>query len=165
MRLILIRHADREYAPGIPDHEQLLTNKGIKDSKKLGQVIALHENNVVAVFSSPFLRAVQTAKYLLPYFQTLQEYRVVDVLALDPPESSTALRLLVESCREKSCIALVGHKPSLEQLVTDLCNEKVNLKKAHALCLELDDNLKQGRLLWSLGPKSAAFSLPDEEEF
>ncbi|NWJ45808.1 MAG: histidine phosphatase family protein [Chloroflexi bacterium] len=165
MRIILIRHAEREYTQGVTEENQALTSRGIKNCRKLGELIALHEPDVKAIFSSPFRRATQTAAYLLPYLPTLQIYRVEEALATSLDTTPQPLIELLESCGNYNCVALVGHKPELEQLLTALCGEEVELKKAHAVCIEVGKDFRNGKLLWHLNPKSAVVALSEDVDF
>jgi phosphohistidine phosphatase SixA len=139
---------------GIPDYNQPLTKKGLKSCEKLGK--ALLEKNVVleAVYTSPYMRTVQTASNLLPFLAPLNSYTVAGELALDPPESRPALEKLLRQCAKKSWIALIGHKPGLEQLITDLSGLHHDLKKAQALCLEVPESFSNSKLLWYIDPKA-----------
>ncbi|MEI7556280.1 histidine phosphatase family protein [Candidatus Chlorohelix sp.] len=165
MRIILIRHAEREYTAGVAEENQALTAKGIKNCRKLGELIALHEPDVKAIFSSPYRRATQTAAYLLPYLPTLQIYRVDEALSINPNVATQPSIELLESYENYNCVALVGHKPELEQLITALCGEEVGLKKAHAVCIEVGSDFQNGKLLWHLSPKSAAVALSEDVDF
>jgi phosphohistidine phosphatase len=153
MKLIIIRHADREFMPGIPDYNQPLTKKGLKSCEKLGNALQEKDVQWEALYTSPYMRTVQTASNLLPFLTPLKAYTVASELALDPPESSFALENLLYGCAGKNCVGFVGHKPGLEQLIADLSGLRLDLKKAQALCLEVPESLINSKLLWQIDPK------------
>jgi phosphohistidine phosphatase len=67
MKLYLLRHA--EAADGVPDAERPLTAKGIAQSKAVGQFLAERGVKFDAAFTSPLVRAVETAELVLEEMQ------------------------------------------------------------------------------------------------
>ena len=139
MRLILIRHAEREHLPLIPDNAQVLTPKGQKAARALGHYLArLNLPSETPIFSSDYARALQTAQLLnqnLPYPLNIQ---TVAYLRPDSEGSVSEILELVQTHAHRPYLILVGHQPELEQLGAYFLGQLLLLKKAEAVCLEIE---------------------------
>lgn len=63
MKLILMRHAEREKLSGLPEHEQLLTSVGKENVRLVCRKLRAHDtrDRINAIFSSPWRPARDTA--------------------------------------------------------------------------------------------------------
>jgi phosphohistidine phosphatase len=146
MILYLIRHAQAdERGPQYPDDSKRpLIDKGIKQVKTLVKVLKALDIVFDQVFSSPYIRAAQTAEPLLPQLKKGRHIHYLDYLATD---DYTQLLIEVQErlAKNDKAIALVGHEPYLGNLTAylltgDRDEPKVNFKKA--ALLELSGNLE-----------------------
>jgi len=70
MILVLVRHAQAiEAAPGLADGDRWLTGKGRKTARKVGAWLAKPKRRPLAIWTSPLVRAVQTAEILASAFE------------------------------------------------------------------------------------------------
>lgn len=141
MELYLIRHASAdERGPSYPDDSKRpLISKGHKQAKALANVLKVFDIKLDRLFSSPYTRAVQTAKPLEEALKKGGSSHLLDALADDRyPQLLVDIReYLSESDR---VIALVGHEPYMSELASYLLTGSeavaaIRFKKAAMLSL------------------------------
>lgn len=113
MRLYLVRHAEacEIGEPGIAtDAARVLTDKGRKQAARAGQALLRLGEAAPQVWSSPLIRARQTAELLAAAWPSPPP--VLEVAELGP--RFAAARLLARLQRERlPAVLWVGHEPSL----------------------------------------------------
>ena len=118
MWIYLLRHGDAEdHAPGTPDEDRALTATG---ARKLADASAAWREVLrppEVVFTSPLLRARQTADVLLGVLEEQVELRVDEALVPSAPTEHMVTRLEGELFSKTSSVALVGHEPHLGYLL------------------------------------------------
>jgi len=112
--VLLMRHG--EAAPGYPDHTRRLTPQGERESKKmarwLAERVAAGELPMPTLYSSPYVRAQQTA-------QALSEALGAPLETLDfitPDDSPSAVSDWLLEQPESAPIMLVSHMPLMGDL-------------------------------------------------
>lgn len=165
MNLYIIRHAIAVEA-GTPEYEndnlRPLTEKGKKKMQKIAQGLKGLEAEINLILTSPYLRAVETAKILRKMFD-LNKEDVVETEHLTPVGYGDQLiNLINEKYANMENIALVGHEPSLGILTSMLVagdpNLSLSLKKG-GICRLSMDAVQYGRcatLDWLLSPSQLA---------
>ncbi len=124
MRLYLLRHAEAQpAAPGQPDHERALTEAGQQIARHLGEALRRMQLPLNAVYSSPYRRAVQTARAVAAALGV----PVVEDRLLAPGCSPAELELLVQAYTPGDTLLAVGHQPDLGELVRWLTGASVRL--------------------------------------
>ena len=120
MRLYLVRHAtaiDPDKFPG-PDEDRPLIGKGRTELRQLLPQVAAEEAPPRTIWTSPLVRAVQTAEAVLALWAPGAEMRITRSLlsGADPAE------VLEELQHEAATtpLALVGHEPHLGDLLARL---------------------------------------------
>ena len=155
MRIYLVRHATASYdAP--TDEERQLTKEGYSEAELAGQslhALGIHPDHI---FSSPLIRALQTADSLAHSLHLAKKVKVLKELANDHPVS--ALLRVLQPYHKDSELVLVGHEPSLsEHLAAFLGLKRVEalpLGKASIACVELHGlEHWSGKLLWIVRQK------------
>jgi phosphohistidine phosphatase len=142
--LWLLRHGEAEPHGTRPDAERRLTEHGIREARAAGA--ALRELRVApsAVFTSPRVRALQTAQL------------ACEALGGDPVEhmplhagftADQALAL----CSGQEVVLLIGHQPDLGQIVHDLTGARTELATGAVAGVRLDGG---GTLLALLRPRA-----------
>lgn len=136
MLLALMRHGKAEpKKPGMSDDERELTLEGREEVLRTIRVLNLRPRYVV---SSPLRRALQTAELVSRAIggvevQTRREL-VPEIFRLEE------LRTLLASLNagKDDVIMIVGHSPSLEDVVQELLNGfRIYLPPASLVCLEV----------------------------
>jgi phosphohistidine phosphatase len=120
-KLLLIRHGKSDWGhPGVPDHDRVLNERGLRDAPRMGQ--ALKKRGIVPdrIVSSTATRSVTTASMVAEGLGYPFE-RIVTTpdLYLAPPQ--TILRV-VQSLEETAGTVLIfGHNPGMHEAVNLFC--------------------------------------------
>ena len=142
VEVFLIRHAEAvDETIDRRDPHRPLTPVGRDQAKSLGDRLRWHDCEPTHVWTSPLVRAVQTAELVAA---GLQLPIVVDVLpALAPGESVRAVVAAVQALPPSSKVVLIGHEPGLSAIGTLLAGtEVVALAKAEAV------RIVEGQVRW-----------------
>jgi phosphohistidine phosphatase len=113
MDLVLWRHAEAQ--DGTPDGQDMarkLTSKGVKQARRMGAWLDQHLPASARVVCSPAVRTVQTVEWLGRPFHIRP--------GLAPDASPMALRELVDWPHAGGLTLVVGHQPTLGQVVAQL---------------------------------------------
>jgi phosphohistidine phosphatase len=150
MELYLLRHgiaADRNPRRFPHDSHRPLTADGVARTRKVAQALASLKLKFDAVFTSPYVRARQTADIVVEELAMSAKPRLCNPLA---PGGRTG-ELITEVnrvCKRDSTVLLVGHEPDLSRLASLLISggpaAALTLKKA-GLCVLETDGLVAGR--------------------
>jgi len=156
--LYLVRHARAaERGSEYPDDSQRpLVEKGHAQAKMLAKVFEVLDVTLDRLFSSPYIRAAQTAE---PLSACLKQGRRVQYLEALADDTYTQLLYdLKESLEVKDeVIALVGHEPYLSELASLLLTDAQSLDTAFkkAAFMQLSGSLAPGEMtLHALVPAS-----------
>lgn len=115
--VVLVRHGKAGLShPDLDDMDRPLQHRGKKDSIKMAERFADLDVEVDMLISSPALRSQTTAKA----FSNQLSLRVETDERLYDGTDSELLDVIQETDEECSCILLVGHNPSLSDLLRDL---------------------------------------------
>jgi phosphohistidine phosphatase len=165
MNLYIIRHAIAVEA-GTPEFEddslRPLTDKGKKKMQKIARGLKELDAEIDLVITSPYVRAVGTSEILRKEFD-LKKEEVVETEYLSPVGYGDQLiHWISEKYADVQNIALVGHEPSLSNLVSILLTGDPNLSltlKKGGVCRLSVDTLQYGRcatLEWLFYPSQLA---------
>ncbi len=128
--LVLLRHGiAEEKSDGKPDAERSLTVEGHGRIKQIAKGLERAFPKAQAIYSSPLLRAVQTALWVSKAYRSRVKVNTTD--ALIPGAPLSAFTEFVKSLRDRRAI-LVGHEPNLTENLTAL----VGLPGGHSLELK-----------------------------
>jgi len=113
--VFLIRHAAAiDETLELRDPMRHLTADGRKQATSLGDRLRWHDCVPTHVWTSPLVRAVQTAELVM---QALKVDLQIDVLpALAPGESARAVQTAVQKLDGAAVVLLVGHEPGMSGL-------------------------------------------------
>lgn len=144
MKLTLIRHAPagdhRTWAlTGRPDETRPLSDKGSTKMRKAARGLARIAEPPERLFSSPLLRARQTAEIVLEQFPGLHLEIGSD---LEPEAEPAATLSWLRSLAGVERVALVGHEPHISALAAllvhgDATRETLPFRKGGTAILEL----------------------------
>jgi phosphohistidine phosphatase len=124
-QLWLLRHGEAVPHHSKPDDDRELTARGEQQASAAGQALARLGVEFAACYTSPKLRARDTARLACEALNV--EPEEVDVLA-DGFDRDDALELVMGH-EEDARVLAVGHNPSFEQVVHDLTGARVDFKK------------------------------------
>jgi phosphohistidine phosphatase len=158
--LYLIRHgiAVSYGPPGTStDAERDLAPKGIEKLRRNARALEQLGVEISEIWSSPLLRARQTADLLAEELGVSEPVRVVEYL--QPEGEFEPLKEELQHHLEQPGIALVGHEPDLGELATYLLtgvrSSSFRFKKGGIACIEVYDIRPpvSCQLRWLLTPK------------
>jgi phosphohistidine phosphatase len=143
-QLWLLRHGEAEPHHARSDDDRVLTERGEAQARVAGRALAALELTFQAVYTSPKVRARETARL------------ACEALGIEPLEhaplregfsADDALELLHADER----ILVVGHDPDFSQVVHDLTGGRVEFKKGGVAGVRMDG--ARGELIALLRPR------------
>jgi phosphohistidine phosphatase len=161
VNLFLLRHglAAERGAPGFTnDAGRPLTPKGRRQLRKISAALKQMDLQLDLIFSSPFLRAKQTAEIVAAGLKLKKRLKFSNALA--PGGNAAILFRQLERMKPlPENLLLVGHEPDLSRLISLLVTGRTDagfaLKKGGLCKLEVE-KLHAGKcatLAWLLTPK------------
>lgn len=117
-----IRHAEAEPVTQAGDAARPLTKNGRHDAREIFAVLADIAPDIDCLYSSPLLRARQTAELLASALRLDGEPEIVPILTNGGPASEW-VKFLQHSKSEARCVAAVGHEPTMGRWLAELCFE------------------------------------------
>ena len=131
MDIVLWRHAEAE--PGVPDLDRALTSKGEKQARRVAEWLHGRLPDNAKIYASPARRAQQTANALAEVAH--RKFKTVEALA--PGAGPDEVLAAIKPGSAKGTVVLVGHQPTLGQVVSRLLGAD-----------ERDWSIKKGALVW-----------------
>ncbi len=162
MKLILMRHSERDKESSSPEWEQFLTSVGREHAQKVSDEIRtkLGGAQIELLLASPYRPATETAKIVRDSLGLESTVSIKELLAQgsysELDRSDLELDRLVTMLSKYSnlgTILLIGHIPQLDDLAKRLSSEKISLSNAGVCCLEIEDFFgSNARVLWKFNP-------------
>ena len=156
MRIYLLRHGVAEEGFGKRDSERALTEDGKQKLRDLLKTAADAGVLPSLVLSSPYRRAIETARIAVEVLG----YRgnLLETTTLIPDSSPQLAWSEIRLHSSEESVLLVGHEPlfsSLSAFLLGFPNLSIDFKKGALLCVELHTVRPQpaGVLKWYLTPK------------
>ena len=124
--LLILRHAKSSWDnPSLNDYDRPLNPRGLKTAPLMGQ-FALHNKLVPdAIFSSPAIRAIHTAKLFAQWAGYPNEIQTI--ARFYPGNPNDYVETLSSEKAESPIVMVVGHNPGLELLLEHLADIKEHL--------------------------------------
>jgi phosphohistidine phosphatase len=162
--LYLVRHAKSSWADAtLADDERPLNKRGLRDAPAMGQRLAEKKVKVDAMWVSPALRAVETARFLAQALNISK--KSVEIHDRLYTSSIDDLLYEIRSCAEKvKSLLIVGHNPVLTEcadflIAKEYASEITIMPTCGIVALEFSGsswqqiNKNEGRLLFFDYPK------------
>jgi phosphohistidine phosphatase len=134
-KIALLRHGHAEHGIS-PDFKRKLKPEGYLEIQSVGLKISLRFGRPDRIISSPAVRARQTAEQYRSQDSEAVPLELNEILYA--AELEDLLGLLAGLPEELEQVVLVGHNPSLEELIETLSGNHVQLKPGCCCCLTLD---------------------------
>lgn len=157
MEIYIVRHAiamERDEWTG-SDEKRPLTEKGKKKMEQIAQGLAALEVDFTHIFSSPLVRAQQTAEILQ---KTLKIDHRDETALLVPSGDPAAIIPFLNKLLDDTKVALVGHEPNVSELLSYLLSGQHKsfsvFKKGGVAMLEAFSPPRAGQLTlrWFMEP-------------
>jgi len=142
------------------DHDRWLTDTGRQTVTKVGKALAGLDLHYSCVYTSPLVRAVQTAEILAathPGFSGPLE--VQPALSSEVGSTAQALEPL-EHAGDDDLVVMVTHMPKVGVLAGHLCQLPTfpSFRTSAACLLSIESN--KGRFQWMLDPETLELNRP-----
>lgn len=149
MKLYFLRHGiAQDLAPS--DYERKLTPEGVARLEKSAQVIARLGLEVDYIFTSPRVRAVETAQIVSSALQLPISVRD----ELNFQFSPQGLSELLNGIPTTANLLLVGHEPTFSTVIQSLTGARIDMKKGGLVRVDITrTNPLNGVLVWLIAPK------------
>ncbi len=147
MQIFLVRHAEAvDETLALRDPHRHLTDRGRAQARALGDRLRWHDCHPTHVWSSPLVRAVQTAELVASVIDP--DLRVEVLPSLAPDGVAREVVAAVQALPGEAHVLLVGHEPALSGVGALLIGtrELEVLGKAHAA--RIDDGTLRWRFAW-----------------
>jgi len=112
-RLILLRHAKSDRAPGAPDKARPLNERGTAAARLMGAYMAHHRLIPDRVLCSPAQRTRDTLAAMASGWPGRVKVVFEERLYVAPPQA--ILSLICAQAAETRCLMVVGHNPGLHE--------------------------------------------------
>ena len=158
MDCVLLRHGiavERDEWEGL-EADRPLTERGAKRVAQVAVGLNWLDVKPTHIFSSPLIRAIETAKIVHSSLRVHAAVQIVDALLPDAPPNR--LLSILHDLPPESCVICIGHEPHLGLTASVFLSGRATtsfpLKKAGACLIELPVPPKpcQGVLRWWLTP-------------
>jgi phosphohistidine phosphatase len=148
VQVFLVRHAEAVAETlEVRDPHRHLTPEGRAQARALGDRLRWHDCEPTHVWSSPLVRAVQTAELVMT---SIQRDAAVDVApALAPDGSARDLAAALAKLPADSVVLLVGHEPSLSAIGAVLVGDPDFEALDKACAARIDDGRVRWRFAWN----------------
>lgn len=112
---VICRHAKADYPVGVADIDRPLKERGRRDAKNLGELLAEHEFEPDVILCSPATRARETAEIVAEAIDYEEEIDVRREIYFDGKSEINALLTGLPSDVQK--VMVFGHNPVITELV------------------------------------------------
>tara|TARA_B100001142_G_scaffold26074_1_gene23650 strand:- start:5431 stop:5916 length:486 start_codon:yes stop_codon:yes gene_type:complete len=124
-RLILVRHAKSSLnQPLVSDHQRILNESGHNESKLIGQYLFNNQYTPSHIISSTATRTIETANIIIEQLKLKNKIEKQSLIYSD--SFLNILNLINNVKKQYKCIMLVGHNPTITQLINHITNVKIN---------------------------------------
>ncbi|MDH3200312.1 MAG: histidine phosphatase family protein [Myxococcales bacterium] len=155
MRILLVRHGAAVETTSAPtDHLRWLTDAGRRSMTGVGKALARLDLRYSCIYTSPLVRAVQTAEILaITQAEFTGPIEVYTPLSSDEGTTAQALEPL-EHAADDDLIVMVTHMPKIEILAGHLCQmQRFGSFRTGSACLIRIEHGK-GSFQWMLDPET-----------
>lgn len=147
-KIYLLRHGDAVDAEAVggKDAARGLSDKGEESVRQAAKGMKRLEIEPEAIWSSPYDRALQTARITAEVLDLND--RLKELPELEPGADPGVIAGIVQQFGDRESVMIVGHNPDLEKLMQYLISEtdqaNISLKKGGLAILEARRPIHQG---------------------
>ena len=150
MKLYFVRHGKASQI-AVSDEQRPLTPDGIESVKNMAKVLRKADCHLTKIYTSPRLRALQTAQIIAEEFGI--EAEIND--ACNFSFNANAAMKLCEGMVDDAEVMYVGHNPSMSEVVEAMTGAAVELSTGAVACVTnfYPPTTRGSILKWLLTPK------------
>lgn len=158
MEIYVFRHGDAESSSSQGDAGRKLTDDGKEKTAVVAKLAARSGVKPSLILSSPYTRAVETAR--IAARELRYENEIVTAGELVPDSNPESVWNVIRERRNEDSILLAGHEPLLSHVVAYLLGSpalQVEMKKSALVRIDVDGfgAAPRGVLRWMIVPKLA----------
>jgi phosphohistidine phosphatase len=157
-KLLLIRHAKATHESGYVDFERPLTDKGFEQAELMATRLQAESIQPQTLVASPSLRTLSTANV---FSQILGLQPAINHKDIYDASESALLKVIYELPNDKDFIALVGHNPSVSQVLYYLSGAIKDVPPCSVALIEFD--LDTWAEIYEQTGKLTFYSTPKED--
>jgi phosphohistidine phosphatase len=147
VQVFLIRHAEAvQETLALSDPHRHLTATGRRQARAIGDRLRWHDCEPTHFWSSPLVRAIQTAELVASGLQC--ELAVTAVPALAPDDNPRNVVTALAALPAGSIVVLVGHEPGLSAVGALLVGKPEFASLAKAQAARIVDGTLRWRFAW-----------------
>jgi phosphohistidine phosphatase len=147
VQVLLIRHAEAvDETLELRDPSRHLTMHGRTQATSLGDRMRWHDCTPTHIWTSPLVRAVQTAELVAAGLQAGIAVAVMPSLA--PGENVRAVVAAIQALPDDACVVVVGHEPGLSAIGAVLVGKPDFDALAKAEAARIVDGQLRWRFAW-----------------
>lgn len=161
MKIFLIRHAEAaEINSGIieSDDYRYITSNGRKLTIKTAKFLRDYFKDPEKIYTSPLIRAVQTAEAIAVSIK--YKHDIFPVNELRNEYSTASFQKLLKENADLESVAFVGHEPKMSYFVKILTGKRelnFSFGKTGVCLIDYDIEKETGEFKWYFNPKSREF--------
>lgn len=149
MKLYFLRHAHAEDFAN-SDHERRLTEQGIEAAHNAANTLKKLDIAPLKIFSSPRVRALETAKIVGKALETAVEVNEAVNFTFDV----TAVSQLIEQTNRQFDLMFVGHEPTMSITIESISGAQIQMKKSGLARIDVMSYTPlRGDLIWLIAPR------------
>lgn len=149
--LYIVRHEEADDDGG-PDEHRALTGRGRRRMRATARLARDEIEAVDLVYTSPLVRAVQTAEILIGELGFDEPVRIAPELA-GPTTLDRLARLALDSPADARGVALIGHEPLLGALIGHCTGAPLlGVGRGEVYALSFDRTSRRFTFRWRIDP-------------
>jgi phosphohistidine phosphatase len=147
VQVFLIRHADAvPETPALADPQRPLSELGRAQARAIGDRLRWHDCTPSRIWSSPLVRARETAELIARGVES--ELAVEPIPGLAPGDDPHAVVAALRALASEAIVMLVGHGPSLAALGALLTGQPALAILGRAEAVRIVDGAVRWRFAW-----------------
>jgi phosphohistidine phosphatase len=129
--LFILRHgyAGKRLPDPVKDIQRQLTGSGKKEVVQVAKSLKRLKVQFNYIFSSPWVRAFQTAKIIASEYKLIEQIEQYE--ELKPNGDKDFIYNKLKKLNIDSAILIVGHQPYLSNMISDIISNNNNMDKSH----------------------------------
>jgi phosphohistidine phosphatase len=126
MRVFIIRHGSAfPISDKYNEENRPLTEEGHKETKKIGSYLSRFNIQFDIIWSSPYLRAIQTKENIFSS-QSNFEFEILNELKPQENPEKVVNKVISQVANDK-IIGIVGHQPQIGKILFNMLNTKPHI--------------------------------------
>jgi phosphohistidine phosphatase len=147
VQVFLLRHAEAaQETLAMRDPHRHLTEAGRRQARDIGDRLRWHDCTPTQLWSSPLVRAIQTAELVAAGLEC--QLPVETLPALAPDENPRDVVAALAALPGDAVVILVGHEPGLSAVGSLLVGEPEFASLGKAQAARIDDGALRWRFAW-----------------